>query len=157
MDEQVRAAASGIARVSGESGRSGGGKRAARDAAAGSLQRATADRCDHGCDHGGRYSQPHFLDVLYRKVIGRLRRYSRLNHRVKALRAWPPRQLWCSARCPAGTCSPRNYCAAAGSTVRGFSQTVAIMFGMESLSRTVWAPWDADPWLTMTQSGGKVN
>ena len=39
-----------------------------RDAAAGPLQRATADRCDHRRDDGGRHPESHLLNVLHREV-----------------------------------------------------------------------------------------
>jgi hypothetical protein len=41
---------------------------AARDAAAGSLRRAAAHRRHHRRHHRRRYPEPHFLDVLHRKV-----------------------------------------------------------------------------------------
>ena len=40
----------------------------ARDAAAGSVRRAAADRRDYRRDDGGRYSESDLLDVLYREV-----------------------------------------------------------------------------------------
>src|SRR5439155_2275759 len=67
-ENAARAVTAGVYAVQGQGEERRGRDYSARDAAARSLQRAPADRCDHGSDDGRRYFEPHLLDLLYWQV-----------------------------------------------------------------------------------------
>jgi hypothetical protein len=64
----ARAAPARVRDVPGEGGGGGRGEDPSRNAAAGFVRGAAADRRDHRRDHGGRHPESDLLDVLHREV-----------------------------------------------------------------------------------------